>query len=147
MPAPPTGYTFTDLWTLSPGVCTLDENVLGVSLLPPVIIQAMPKVRSETVVGIGDSLMLGSRTVASSNCYGWQVCSALSTLARPVSWVNSGWGSQYSTQYAARAAVDLPKLKPSCVLIPGGTPNDSMETAEQRDAAWQRTLDIAAVAT
>lgn len=106
-------------------------------------VQTYQQGRGFNCMTLGDSLTQGYYTTADANGFGFQACTALSTLTRPFSIINSGWQGQTTTQFIARGYIDLALLKPDIVVIETSSPNDLPSTQAQFNAMLARAVAFA----
>lgn len=77
------------------------------------------------VMGIGDSITLGfGGTPTTAGGWGHKLCTALSTVDRPVSWVCSGYYAQQSYLFGLRAMNVLDNFTPDILFYSPFSPND-----------------------
>lgn len=94
-----------------------------------------------TVYGAGDSNLesANSGSLGVHGSWGWQGCAAISSLTRPVTWVNAGKAGATSAIFTANALAEIPRILPNVVVYQCGTSNDS--PFDGTDAAvWRYNL-------
>ena len=96
-----------------------------------------------TVMGIGDSLMGGQGSTSGFTAYGMLACAAVSTPARPVSFVNSGWSGQTTLQFFERGRAEIARFQPPVAVIAPWSPNDAYTSAPAVAAGVGRGIALA----
>lgn len=82
-----------------------------------------------TVMGLGDSIMYGTKTLASGDAYWAKAIRALKVAGVKIESANLGRGGQKTSEYYPRAANALAAIKPSALVYGAFSPNDNSGAA------------------
>jgi len=106
---------------------------------------------ADLVLFVGDSIIkgLGAGGDATTNnalnsSGGWTMKAgvALANVDKPVGFINAGIGGQTTTQYLQRAKDFMALIRPTVVVYPPYTPNDTPSTDAVNSAEFSRAFDL-----
>lgn len=98
--------------------------------------------RSLLVAGVGDSLLNGFGTTASSLNWMQRACNALSSDSFVVTHANFAWTGQKHAASMATAKKVIATVKPDALVFYAWSPNDTAASQALMDKAWAETLEI-----